>query len=81
MYKEPDTLRELVLSELRQQIENQEKRIAELDETISAESFAMTLASSWARNACERRLRSAEYEKEKVMNASSWLNEMITKYS
>ena len=42
MYKEPDTLRELVLSELRQQIDTQEKRIAELDETISAETFAMT---------------------------------------
>lgn len=81
MYKEHDTLRELVLSELRQQIDTQEKRIAELDETISRETFAMTIVSSWARNACERRLRSAENEKEKVMNASSWLNEMITKYS
>ena len=30
MYKEPDTLRELVLSELRQQIDTQEKRIVGL---------------------------------------------------
>lgn len=81
MYKEPDTLRKLVLSELRQQIDTQEKKIAELDETISAETFALTIVTSQiAAKACSQRLHNAEDEKKQVIQATSWLNEMLTKY-
>lgn len=79
------TLKEQLLSELRQQNEIAQKEIKELEADISAEAFAMSTVTGGAlagaaRRACQNRMQAASAKKERVKQQNAWVSEMLTKY-
>ena len=79
------TLREQVLSELRQQNEIAQKEIKELQESISTEIFAISTITGGpfansARSACRNRMQIASAKKETVERQNAWISEMLSKY-
>ncbi len=79
------TLREQLLSELRQQNEAAQKEIKELNSTISGESFAMSTLNggalaSVASSACKNRMQAASEKKAQIELQNDWISEMLSKY-
>lgn len=79
------TLREQLLSELRQQNEIAQKKIKELEATISAEAFTMSAVTGGAlagaaRSACQNRMQAASAQKEYVKQQNAWISDMLSKY-
>lgn len=79
------TLKEQLISELRQQNEVAQAEINKLNETISAEAFAMSTItggplSGTARNACQSRMQAASAKKDRLERENSWISEMLSKY-
>ena len=79
------TLKEQLLSELRQQNEIAQKEIKKLEADISAEAFAMSTVTGGAlagaaRSACQNRMQAASAKKERVKQQNAWVSEMLTKY-
>ena len=79
------TLKEQLLSELRQQTEIAQKEIKKLEADISAEAFAMSTVTGGAlagaaRSACQNRMQAASAKKERVKQQNAWISEMLTKY-
>ena len=79
------TLKEQLLSELRQQNEIAQKEIKKLEADISAEAFAMSTVTGGAlagaaRRACQNRMQAASAKKERVIQQNAWVSEMLTKY-
>lgn len=79
------TLKEQLLSELRQQNEIAQKEIKKLEADISAEAFAMSTVTGGAlagaaRRACQNRMQAASAKKERVKQQNAWVSEMLTKY-
>lgn len=80
------TLKEQLISELRQQNEIAQNKIKELDEAISATAFAMStitggLGASSARNSCQNRMRTDSAQKERIKQQNAWISEMLSKYA
>lgn len=79
------TLKEQLLSELRQQNEIAQEEIKKLEADISAEAFAMSTVTGGAlagaaRSACQNRMQAASVKKERVKQQNAWISEMLTKY-
>ncbi len=79
------TLKEQLLSELRQQNEIAQEEIKKLEADISAEAFAMSTVTGGAlacaaRSACQNRMQAASAKKERVKQQNAWISEMLTKY-
>ena len=79
------TLKEQLLSELRQQNEIAQEEIKKLEADISAEAFAMSPVTGGAlagaaRSACQNRMQAASAKKERVKQQNAWISEMLTKY-
>ena len=79
------TLKEQLLSELRQQNEIAQEEIKKLEADISAEAFAMSTVTGGAlagaaRSACQNRMQAASAKKERVKQQIAWISEMLTKY-
>jgi hypothetical protein len=79
------TLREQLLSELRQQNEIAQQEIKDLESTISAEAFAMSTVTGGAlagaaRSACQNRMQVASAKKDRVKQQNAWISEMLSKY-
>ena len=78
------TLKEQLLSELRQQNEIAQEEIKKLEADISAEAFAMSTVTGGAlagaaRSACQNRMQAASAKKERVKQQNAWISEMLTK--
>lgn len=79
------TLREQLLSELRQQNDVAQEEIKKLEADISAEAFAMSTVTGGAlagaaRSACQNRMQAASAKKERVKQQNTWISEMLSKY-
>lgn len=79
------TLKEQLLSELRQQNEIAQEEIKKLEADISAEAFAMSTVTGGAlagaaRSACQNRMQAASAKKERVKQQNAWIGEMLSKY-
>ena len=79
------TLKEQLLSELRQQNEMAQEEIKKLEEDINKEMFAMSTVTGGAlagaaRSACENRMKAASAKKERVEQQNAWIREMLSKY-
>ncbi len=79
------TLREQLLSELRQQDKAAQEEIQKLEEDIRAEAFLKTTItggafSGTARSACQNRMQAASAKKERVKQQNAWVSEMLSKY-
>ena len=79
------TLKEQLLSELRKQNEVAQAEIKKLEETIRAESFAMSTVTGGAfagsaRSACQNRIQAASSQKERIKRDNAWISEMLSKY-
>lgn len=80
------TLREQLLSELRQQNDVAQKEIKKLGADVSAEAFAMSTVTGGAlagaaRSACQNRMQAASTKKERVKQQNAWISEMLSKYN
>lgn len=80
------TLREQLLSELRQQNDVAQKEIKKLEADVSAEAFAMSTVTGGAlagaaRSACQNRMQAASTKKERVKQQNAWISEMLSKYN
>ena len=79
------TLREQLLSELRQQNDIAKAEIKKLEEDISAEAFAMSTVTGGpmagaARSACQNRMQVASSKKDRIKRDNMWVSEMLSKY-
>lgn len=79
------TLREQLLSELREQNEIAQGKIKDLEESIRAESFAMSTVtggalSGVARSAGQSRIQAAASEQGRIEAKNAWIREMLSKY-
>ncbi len=79
------TLREQLLSELRQQNEIAQAKIKKLNDDISGEVFLLStlqegLLAGVARNTCQKRMQAASAEKDQIKQQNSWVSEMLSKY-
>ena len=79
------TLKEQLLSELREQNEVAQAEIKKLEADISAEAFAMSTVTGGAlagaaRSACQNRMQAASAQKERVKQRNAWISEMLSKY-
>ena len=79
------TLREQLLSELRQQDKAAQEEIQKLEEDIRAEAFLKTTITggafaSTARSASQNRMQAASAKKERVKQQNAWVSEMLSKY-
>ena len=80
------TLREQLLSELRQQNDIAQEEIKKLEEDISAEAFLMSTVNGGAlagaaKNACQNRMQAASAKKERVKQQNAWIREMLSIYN
>lgn len=79
------TLKEQLLSELRQQNEIAQEEIKKLEADISAEAFTMSTITGGAfagsaRSACQNRMQAASAKEERVKQQNAWISEMLSKY-
>jgi len=79
------TLREQLLSELRQQNEIAQEEIEKLEADIRNEVFAMSTVTGGpmagaARSACQNRMQAASSKKDKIKRDNMWISEMLSKY-
>ena len=79
------TLKEKILSELREQDKIAKSEIEDLEATIRAEAFAMSTItggalSGTARSACQSRMDAASSAKARVKAENAWVSEMLEKY-
>lgn len=79
------TLRDQLLSELRQQDDIAQAKIKKLEEDISGEAFLIStlqdgVFAGVARNACQKRMEAASAEKDRIKQQNSWISEMLSKY-
>lgn len=80
------TLKEQLLSELRQQNDAAQEEIKKLEAVISTEAFAMSTVTGGAlagaaRSACQNRMQAASAKKERVKRQNAWISEMLSKYN
>lgn len=80
------TLKEQLLSELRQQNEVAQEEIKKLEADISTEIFIMSTLTDgafagMARKACQNRKDIASFKKEQVQQDNAWVSEMLSKYN
>lgn len=80
------TLREQLISELRQQNEIAQQEIKDLEETISGEAMLMSAITGGAfagaaRSACQNRMQVASAKKDSVKQKNAWISEMLSKYT
>ncbi len=79
------TLREQLLSELKQRNEVAQAQIKELESKINLEAFSITTITGGAlagaaRSACQRRMEAARREKDRVIQQNAWVSDMLSKY-
>lgn len=79
------TLKEQLLSELRQQNEIDQEKIKKLEEDVRNVAYIKStitggLFATTARSSCERDMQAANAEKARVKQKNAWISEMLSNY-